>query len=181
MSPNLSSTCANVLSLVVWLSFVTTFCLFIYEIIHLSLPRLYLIVDGLLTLSSLRILLDVNLRLCGHSTFHFFSLPWLIVFSVLILAYALYRWHSQFRSRTFLKENPIWEGVDNLPSGVAFFAEHGFPRLINRRFRQLSFDLTGLEIQNFAEGNRALAHPLPPAKRLSAEPSTFLLPDGSVW
>lgn len=105
-----------------------------------------------------------------------------IVLGVVGVGYGVIRliWLHGHRGET-LSRDAIREGFDNLPMGVAFFDQTGFPRMINRRMHILGMYMAGKEIQSRQELVEALAAPGQKIQVISREPAVYAFPDGSVW
>lgn len=117
--------------------------------------------------------------LCGQS----WLIPvgvWLVIF-VVFLYLLLQQW--RFNKSTITRSS-IKEGIDQISSGLCFYTDDGRVVLMNSRMSELSFALTGRDLQNAQDFWDTLSggEVQPGIQRLSyGSRPNFLLPDGSVW
>ena len=117
--------------------------------------------------------------LCGQS----WLIPvgvWLVIF-VVFLYLLLRQWHF---SKSTITRSSIKEGVDQISSGLCFYTDDGRVVLMNSRMSELSFALTGQDLQNAQDFWDTLSggEVLPEIQRLSyGSRPNFRLVDGSVW
>ncbi len=106
----------------------------------------------------------------------------LIVTATVLLTYTILR--KMYLHRTVPTRSSIKESIDNLPTGLCFYAENGRVLLVNHRMNRLCHILLGRDLQNAArmwddlfEGNIQ-----PDIVQLSTDSQpSFRLPDGKVW
>ncbi len=121
----------------------------------------------------------VSQWLCGQS----WLIPvgvWLVIF-VVFLYLLLQQWRY---SKTTITRSSIKEGIDQISSGLCFYTDDGRVVLMNSRMSELSFALTGQDLQNAQDFWDTLSggEVLPEIQRLSyGSRPNFRLPDGSVW
>lgn len=82
--------------------------------------------------------------------------------------------------RKTIGSSSIRETFDNLPAGVCFFDETGFPVLCNLAMERFSFAVCGKDIQFVTDLENCLADDFIPADGTEKDGNMFLLPDGSV-
>lgn len=117
--------------------------------------------------------------LCGQS----WLIPvgaWLVIFAV-FLYFLLQQWRY---SKSTITRSSIKEGIDQISSGLCFYTDDGRVVLMNSRMSDLSFALTGRDLQNAQDFWDTLSggEVLPEIQRLSyGSRPNFRLPDGSVW
>ena len=117
--------------------------------------------------------------LCSKSA----AIP-MLVFGVILAVYIYcIKKEMEFRKNTITRSS-IKEGIDKISSGLCFYMDGGRLILANRRMNELSFSITGQDLQNaelfwkiLSEGETQ-----PEVQRLSyGNRPNFRLADGSVW
>jgi hypothetical protein len=122
---------------------------------------------------------EVSRWLCSQS----FLIPvaiWLVIF-IVFMYLVVQHWNF---SRNTISRSSIKEGIDQISSGLCFYTDNGRVLLMNSRMNELSFLLTGQDLQNAQLFWDTISggDVLPAAQRLSyGSRPNFRLADGSVW
>ena len=86
---------------------------------------------------------EVSCWLCSQS----FLIPvtiWLVIF-IVFMYLVVQHWNF---SRNTISRSSIKEGIDQISSGLCFYTDNGRVLLMNSRMNELSFLLTGQDLQN---------------------------------
>ena len=88
---------------------------------------------------------------------------------------------SETGSRKTIGNASIKEAFDNLPTGVCFFNESGFPVLCNHAMSRFSFAVCDKDVQFISDIEGCLADGFSPSAGVVRDKSVFVLPDGQAW
>ena len=155
----------------------------------------HVMAEGLFAVTLLGFVLVCSAHLCTASVARFWryeeqigDIPaiFLFIFAAFALTGTIYSGIQLlrfYRGRTGITAFSIKESIDNLPSGLAFARESGFVLLANRQMEQLSYVITGLDLQNAEEFWKILLSGDLQAgcsRIRTGEVPAIRLPDGSI-
>ena len=149
-----------------------------FSIVICTVPMIIYVAEARAKLCQLQIP-DISLWLCKQ--------PLIIPMAVIVFVAAYYGWLIQeerrFRSHTITRSS-IREGVDQITSGLCFYAEGGRLILSNSRMNELCHAIVGRDLQNAELFWQILSggETVPGVERLSfGKYPNFRLLDGKVW
>lgn len=129
----------------------------------------------------LYVMMQIDSRITGAE--HTLHLPYLLVFLVILssLSYSVWMILSETKNRKTLGNNSIKEAFDNLPIGVCFFNEAGFPVLCNLEMHRFSFAVSGKDVQFITDLDDLLNEDFVPINGVKKEGKVFTVLSGKAW
>lgn len=122
---------------------------------------------------------EISDWLCAQSA----GIPIVVLTAILMLYIYYVRKEIEYRKNTITRSS-IKEGIDKISSGLCFYMDGGRIVLANQRMNELSFEITGQDLQNAEAFWKVLSEGevQPGVKRLSyGERPNFRLKNGEVW
>lgn len=129
----------------------------------------------------LYVMMQIDSRITGEE--HSLHLPYLLVLFIVVLSlsYSVWAILSETKNRKKLGNNSIKEAFDNLPTGVCFFNESGFPVLCNLEMHRFSFAVSGKDVQFITDLDNLLDEDFIPANGVKKDGKVFTVSGGKAW
>lgn len=131
----------------------------------------------------LYVILQLDSRITGARDGIHLHAPYTILLLVVLVSlfYNVWILINETNGRKTINRNSIKEAFDNLPTGVCFFNDAGFPVLCNLAMHRLSFAICGRDLQFVTDIEEWFNDDFAPLIGVKKVNKTFILLDGNAW
>ena len=131
----------------------------------------------------LYVLMQLDSRITGidHSTGLYVPSVVLLIVIVLSLLFGVKQLLDETLHRKTINHRSIKESFDNLPTGVCFFNQAGFPILCNASMHRFLFAVCHKSVQFISDLEECLADYFIPMDGVVKDDHIFILSDGTAW
>lgn len=131
----------------------------------------------------LYLIMQLDSRITGAEKGLHLHVPYAVLMFVTLasILFAVWVLLNELRRRKTINHRSIKEAFDNLPTGVCFFNDAGFPVLCNNAMQRFSFDICGKDVQFITDLEGCFDEDFVPANEAKKEGKVFVLQDGRAW